>query len=357
MLLLIVFMFSISATADVITRIDLEFKDYTAMNYKKTFFEKFKSIAYENKSSPGIMKIERKEFKIKLKTNGELPKHWDSNTKSYNVTIIGSLYKKMNRFNLVRLADKSYFAEGFALQLAKESGLLVPYYEYINLCISKDCELYLMKEDLAKNFIESRYLRGSSFFKTDFGFKKFVNKHPIVYKNSYQSSFSSKNPALYNHLFYKTIGSENNNFMFRHLLKNGKKLHKSKYKVWFYIQKFFGSFHASEMDNKVWFFNIQTFKFEPILHDVLLSNYKYSILESVNYLRNYDYLLRNLDISSQEIPKQIFASMKALDPYEWKGKHKKYLSIEQISQVDELIHVWKNNLEKIGKELKGKNSQ
>lgn len=355
MLLIITFILSFTAAAT--TQISLEFKNYNAINYKRNFYNKFNSVSYSNKSSAGVIRIDGKEFKAKIKTNGELPKHWYNDLKSYTVTLKDSLYKKMSSFNLIMPADKSFFVEAFALKIAKENGLVVPYFEFVNLCISKRCELYLLKEDLSKNFIESRLLRGSSFFKPNIGFRKLINKHPTIYTNAYQSSFSTQNPALYNPLFYKAIGPEKNEFLFEHFLKNGTRLNKSHYKIWFYIQKFFGSFHASEMDNKVWFFNIKSFQFEPILHDVLLSNYNYSISESVSYLGKYDYLLKKLDFSDQKIPKQIFASMKALDPLAWKQTYQSNLSQEQRSQVDELTLIWKKNLQKIGKELKAENSQ
>ena len=216
--MLLLILLAISTSSFSITRINLEFKNYNAINYKKKIYRKFNLISYTNQSSAALIEINKKVMRARIKTNGELPKHWNFNSKSYNVILKDSLYKRMNSFNVIKASDKGFFVEAFALEIAKSFGLTVPYFEFIKLCISNECGLYILKEDTTQMFLESRFLRGSSIFKPHYGFRKSANKHPTLYSNSYLNSFSKPNPALYNPLFYKTVGSDKNDLIFFNFL-------------------------------------------------------------------------------------------------------------------------------------------
>ena len=345
-LCLIVLTFNVFA----LDQLDIQFtpKNQKIINFKKKYFLKTKKIYHKHKKAKAFLYLNEEAIKVEVSTTGELPKHWARREKSYDIKLLkGKTYKGLKQFKLIKGSDKHFFVESFAYDLAKELNLITPRYDFVELCSNKsECGLYFFREKETKDFFERRLLRGSVFYKPRIGLNKYLNKEETIYESQYRNGFQNYNKAKDLVYFYKGIGSKVSYSGFTDFLKTGKHLDKNKYLKWFLIQWHFGSFHASEMDNRSWIFNDESLKYEPYLYDVLLGSIQSSKKSSIeHFIKNDRFLLKSIDVQEiKKISKTIRDKMMTFDVEKWISKYKGHMSQSDLKFLYILRDKWNRNL-------------
>ena len=215
-----------------------------------------------NEYSRGLLSLEDKEYKIKLRLKGDRALHWyDKETSSYKIDVRnGDTVWGMEEFSVQKPITRNYIYELIFHKLLKFSDLISLNYFFINLSMNDTNQgVYAVEEGFATELIERNKRRNGPIFGLE---EKKGTTYPNVSYDLYSSEFWISN-------YYDLTSSA---FSKLNQLKDQETsvneiFDLEKWATYFAIIDLTSSLHGALSKSVKLYFNPVTSKFEPIGFD------------------------------------------------------------------------------------------
>tara|TARA_B100000035_G_scaffold315294_1_gene335004 strand:- start:83 stop:2506 length:2424 start_codon:yes stop_codon:yes gene_type:complete len=213
---------------------------------------------------PANLKLNKKNYRIKIRTKGVRAIHWkDKNKTSYKIDIRGNdRLWGMEEFSLQKPIVRNYTYEYLFHKLLGHVGLLNINYFFINLYLNdQNLGVYAVEESFSKELVERQGKRNGPIFslKDELG-----EYFPNISYELYSDSFWINNHFELSKNLFSTLNNFKNNPDF----KINDHFDLDLWAKYFAIMDLTGSYHGSLLKSVKLFYNPVTALFEPIGYDL-----------------------------------------------------------------------------------------
>ena len=227
---------------------------------RKNKINKQKNVS--NVFSRGILNLEDRDYKIKLRLKGDRVLHWyDKETSSYKIDIRdGETVWGMEEFSVQKPITRNYIYELIFHKLLKFSNLISLNYFFINLSINDTRQgVYAVEEGFATELIERNKRRNGPIFGLE---EEKGTTYPFVTYDLYSSQYWISN-------YYELTSSALSklNLLKDNEISVNEIFDLEKWATYFAIIDFTSSLHGALSKSVKLYFNPVTSKFEPIGFD------------------------------------------------------------------------------------------